>query len=476
MPSVSPQTAFRRDRDGLRDFLAYCREEARHTGSPRLASLSLAVRHIDPLAVLESVHDPAELHFYMECPAAEEAVAGADAVAAASFSGPERFAAARRFSQDLLDTAICAGDSDLPFGGPHVFCAFAFDAEQPADAPFPSALVFIPRWQVARKGDDYVAVANLIVEPQADIERLADRVWAAHRKFESYAYGGASRPKETEAPCANGAPGADVGGPGSFERSVTDALGRIGQGAYRKIVLARAVDIVRSQPFDPLESLNRLRGLYPVCHAFSFGNAAGLSFIGATPERLLRVHGGVLETEALAGSAPRGRTAREDAELGAGLLASDKDLREHALVLESIERRLRALGLDPVLPVRPRLLQLANVQHLRSPVRATLPPHVHLLDAAAELHPTPAVGGTPREPALVDIKRLEPFARGLYAGAIGWFDHRGDGELVVGLRCALIDGPRARLYAGAGIVAGSDAERERAETDVKFQAMLQALR
>jgi menaquinone-specific isochorismate synthase len=125
--------------------------------------------------------------------------------------------------------------------------------------------------------------------------------------------------------------------------------------------------------------------------------------------------------------------------------------------------------------VKPVLRGLANVQHLHTPVSAALPAGVRLLDALAQLHPTPAVGGSPREAARTQIRALEAFPRGLYGGALGWVDHRGGGEFLVGIRSALIDGVRARAYAGAGIVAGSEPEKEFAETELKFHALLDAL-
>jgi menaquinone-specific isochorismate synthase len=180
-------------------------------------------------------------------------------------------------------------------------------------------------------------------------------------------------------------------------------------------------------------------------------------------------------TEALAGSAPRGQSASEDAALTRGLLQSEKDLREHRVVLGSITRRLADLGLKLEHAANPRVLALANVQHLHTPVSAALPAGVHILDLVERLHPTPAVGGTPRDRAVAAIKRLEPFDRGLYAGPLGWVDHRGGGEFFVGIRSALIDGRTATAYAGAGIVAGSDPQKEFAETELKFKALIEAL-
>jgi menaquinone-specific isochorismate synthase len=126
-------------------------------------------------------------------------------------------------------------------------------------------------------------------------------------------------------------------------------------------------------------------------------------------------------------------------------------------------------------PSRPQLKRLSNVQHLRTPVEAALPAGVRLMDLLRSLHPTPAVGGAPRELAVPQIAQLEDFPRGLYGGAIGWIDSRGGGEFIVGLRSALVDGSRARMYAGAGIVSGSSPEKEFAETELKFKAMQDAL-
>jgi menaquinone-specific isochorismate synthase len=183
-----------------------------------------------------------------------------------------------------------------------------------------------------------------------------------------------------------------------------------------------------------------------------------------------------LETESLAGSAPRGVSASEDAMLGGELLRSEKDRREHKLVFDSICRRLQPLGLTLEFPSEPVLRKLANVQHLSTPLRATLPENVRLLDVLSRLHPTPAVGGSPREAAVPKIREIEGFSRGLYAGALGWLNARGGGEFFVGLRAALVDGVTARLFAGAGIVAGSSPEKELAETELKFRAMEEALR
>jgi menaquinone-specific isochorismate synthase len=241
-------------------------------------------------------------------------------------------------------------------------------------------------------------------------------------------------------------------------------------------VLARALDLTANAPLHPLQVLDGLRQRFPECFSFSIANGQGDSFIGASPERLVRVSQNVLEADVLAGTIRRGFGAMEDAAMGAQLLASEKDQHEHAVVLSSMLRRLKKLGLTPEQPAQPVLRKLANLQHLHTPVRAPLMDGIRLLDALAVLHPTPAVGGSPREKAVREIRGIEGFSRGLYAGALGWMNARGGGEFMVGIRSALVHGERARVYAGAGIVAGSTPDKEFAETELKFKALMDALR
>lgn len=457
--------------EALQAFLGECRAAAVRDGHAKLVSISLAVDALDPLAVLESIFEPGEPHFYAERPALATAIAGAEVALAHEARGPERFAEVQRWVADTLDHAIAVGDVAAPFGGPHFFAGFTFHDEVEPGEPFPAAFAFVPRWQVALAGSTTTAVANLLVAPDADLTALALRVWRAHRKFRGFGFqegvegDGSARP----------APKFSRRETGDYRASVARALAGIARGDFGKIVLARAQDLTAARPLHPLRMLNGLRQRFPDCYAFSFARGNGPSFIGASPERLVRVSQGRLETEALAGSARRGTGASEDAALAASLIRSEKDQREHRQVLDDILARLGPLGISPEFPAAPQVRRLANVQHLHTPVQASLPGHVTLLDVLAAMHPTPAVGGAPREAAVACIRGLEGFPRGLYAGAMGWLNARGGGEFFVGLRSALVEGNCARAYAGAGIVAGSTPDREFAETELKFKAMLDAL-
>jgi menaquinone-specific isochorismate synthase len=470
--------------DALRAFLGECCEAAQRDRRTKLVSISLAVDALDPLAVLESIFDPGEPHFYAERPSIGSAIAGAEVALAHETSGPGRFAAAQQFVDDTLAHTIAVGDVAAPFGGPHFFTAFAFHDEIETGEPFPAAQVFVPRWQVARAGDTTTAVANVPVAPDADLDALAARVWRAHAKFRKFEFAAGDLPTGVAPPSSRfvgqrdegvAAPMVSVREAGDYRAAVARALTHIAVGEFDKIVLARALDLAAPCPLHPLRVLNGLRQRFPDCYAFSLSNGRGQSFIGASPERLVRVSQGVLETEALAGSARRGASASEDAALAGALLASEKDRREQRLVLDSIVRRLAPLGLRLEFAEKPALRRLANVQHLHTPVRAALPDDARLLDALVRLHPTPAVGGSPRAAAVARIRELEGFPRGLYAGALGWLNARGGGEFLVGIRSALVDGAAARVYAGAGIVAGSSPEKEFAETELKFKALLDAL-
>lgn len=462
-----------RDEATLRRFLEGCRDAAIAKNHFQIASISLQVKHIAPLAVLQSIYEPDELHFYVERPTDDEAIAGAEAVVQATFDGADRFAGVRKFADEVLENTIAVGDLSEAFTGPHFFTAFSFEDHVAEGSPFPAAQVFVPRWQVSRSKGKYGAVANIRIDADADLDAAVARVWGAYQKFGAFDYA-----NSTQSNTSAGRPTLLERRelvPDVYPRAVEQALAEIRAGNYEKIVLARGIELTADQPWQPLDSLNRLREKYAGCFTFSFGGGAGRSFIGATPERLLQVRDGHLLTEAIAGSAPRGENASEDARHARSLLDSAKDLREHACVRDSILRRLEKAGVEGVADETPRLLPLANVQHLHTPIHAEVGDAVHVLELLQEMHPTPAVGGSPREAAVPLIRELEQIERGLYAGVVGWFNHLNEGEMVVSIRSALIDGCKAQLYAGAGIVEGSEPEKEMRETELKLNALLDTL-
>jgi menaquinone-specific isochorismate synthase len=255
-----------------------------------------------------------------------------------------------------------------------------------------------------------------------------------------------------------------------WEQAVAAAVERIKNGDLRKVVLARDLFASAEEPIDQRVLLRRLAARYPDCFTFA---CAGL--VGATPELLIRRQGSEVSSLVLAGTKPRGATPADDARLGEELTSSLKENEEHRYAAASLRDALAPLCETLAVQEVPELIKYANVQHLGTAVHGTLAVHRSALALAAAVHPTAAVGGTPTSTAVELIRELENMDRERYAGPVGWMDAEGNGEWGIALRSAQIDGHRARLFAGCGIVAGSDPAAELAETQVKFRPMQTAL-
>jgi menaquinone-specific isochorismate synthase len=258
-----------------------------------------------------------------------------------------------------------------------------------------------------------------------------------------------------------------------WEQAVAVAVERIRNGELRKVVLARDLFAFADAPIDPRVLLRRLAARYPDCYTFA---CAGL--VGATPELLIRRRGSEVSSLVLAGTKPRGATPAEDTRLGEELRSSVKENEEHRYAAASLREALAPLCETLAVQEGPDLIKYANVQHLGTRVQGTLavnPGARSALALVAAVHPTAAVGGTPASTAVELIRELENMDRERYAGPVGWMDAEGNGEWGIALRCAQIAGNRARLFAGGGIVAGSDPAAELAETQIKFRPMQTAL-
>jgi menaquinone-specific isochorismate synthase len=259
--------------------------------------------------------------------------------------------------------------------------------------------------------------------------------------------------------------------PESWCELVEQATKAMADGSLRKVALAREVVVTADAPFDRSSVLSRLRTTYPGCHLYSVDG-----FVGASPELLVSRAGDVVRSHPMAGTAARGGDPASDARLAASLLASTKDREEHQITIDMVHDTLLNWCSYIDYEAEPSIVPVANVQHLATLVEGRLSqPAPSVLELVTALHPTPAVCGSPRDEALAFILEHEGFDRGRYAGAVGWVDGHGNGSWAVSLRCAALDGPVARLYAGNGIVADSDPATELAETRAKFQAMLSAL-
>jgi isochorismate synthase len=264
-------------------------------------------------------------------------------------------------------------------------------------------------------------------------------------------------------------------GPEAWQDAVAHAVAEIDAGAFEKVVLARRSDYEQPEPIDSPAVLRSLGERYPGCRIFSF-RAGDSTWLGASPELLVELEQGTVRAASLAGSRPRGDDPIADRRLAEELLDSRKERAEHGFVVSAIAGALAPVCSGVEMPPAPSLMRMANIQHLYTPVTGIVRPGVDILDLVSRVHPTPAVGGWPRESTFDAIRRLEQMDRGWYAAPIGWVDLNGDGEFAVALRSARVSGSRATLFAGAGIVAGSVPEQELAEIELKFRPMREALK
>lgn len=449
------------------------RRAAAHQPDGALAAVTAEVHaDIDPTAVVAASRRTGEPWFALEQPDRERsALAALGCVLALEATGPERFARLAARWRRLAATAVCdpvdgpRGSGLVAVGG----FAFADDGGQtPEWAGFAPASLHVPEVAFARRGDDVrVTVAARVCpddDPDDVLARLRARV--AGLRFDAL-------PLWDPAP-ASRARVVSVMPPAHYEQAVARATERIAAGDLQKIVLAREVDVHAGAPHDPGAILGVLREEFPSCFVFAVGRGDA-TLVAASPELLVRRDGMRAGTLALAGSTRRSAEPSVDRHLGEQLLASAKDREEHAIVIRRISEALAPLSVWVTAPEQPVTVQMTNIQHLATPIRAQLAGPVSALTLAGTLHPTPAVGGEPLAVAAPMIPALEGLERGWYAGPVGWVDTNEDGEFCVALRCALLRGEIARLYAGVGVVRESDPAAELAETDVKLQALLPVL-
>jgi len=354
-------------------------------------------------------------------------------------TGPSRIGEADAWWRAFAGRMDISDEVGVPGTGPVAFASFTFSA--------------------ASEG-------SVLVVPRAVVGRQDGLAWVT--EFSSGDGPAAIRPVR---PVRPGGPLRYLDGSTPAEQYravVAEAVRRMRAGALQKAALAHDVFVVGDTALDARFLLAGLAQRYPTCWSFSVDG-----LVGATPELLVRRTGDTVHSRVLAGTMwPDG-----SADLAGRLLHSDKDRREHAYAVDSLAATLRPLCASLDVPVEPAVLALSNVSHLASDVRGRLPTvaPASLLQLAEAVHPTAAVGGTPRATALALIDELEGMDRGRYAGPVGWVDANGDGELGVALRCAQLEGPFARLFAGCGVVADSDPDVEVREAAAKLLAVREAL-
>jgi isochorismate synthase len=462
-----------RDRDRLARHLVEAVRRARAgRGRGVLAGLSVRVDGaLDPCAVAFASRAPGEPAFCIEQPDRDASAIGAlGCVVALEADGAGRFEAVSDGWGALAAEAV-ADPPDGPRGAGLVGVGgFAFAGAGGSSrhwAGFPPASLHVPEVALARRGDD----VRLTLAALATADDSAEGLLA---RLEARVAGLRAAPLPLLDPAPTGRfEVASALPPEHYEAAVAGAAGRIRAGALEKIVLAREVAVHAPAPHDAAATFGVLREAFPACTVFCATRGAS-AFVAASPELLIRREGLRASTIALAGSTRRSADPAVDAHLGERLLRSDKDRDEHGIVARRIERTLHPHSVWVTVAGEPVIVKVANIQHLASPIRAQLAAPVPVVRLAGLLHPTPAVGAEPRAAAGL-IPALEGLDRGWYAGPVGWTDLAGDGEFCVALRCALLTGEVARLYAGVGVVRDSDPAAELAETEVKLGALLPVL-
>lgn len=391
--------------------------------------------------------------------------------------GKDRFQQIQQQAQELFIDAVI-DEAERPLPGPRLFGGFSFIDDFTPDNTwsihYPAQFI-LPHYQLAQQDGQSWLTLNAILPPDETPESLLTELRAAL----------AARLEMLLTPRREGTEGSRampkarrIEYPMSYqdwETMITHATQTMQNGPLNKAVLSRVCEIRYAQKVDVDGALAYLNATYPDCYRFLFEPRPFHAFYGATPELIVGVNGRSLTTMGLAGSIGRGKTPAQDNALAQELLNSAKNQHEHALVVQSIRRRLAPLTSELTIPEQPGILQLGYIQHLFTPIQATLKQADGVLPILQTLHPTPALGGQPRELAMPFISQAEPVPRGWYGAPVGWLDHHLDGAFGVAIRSAITQDRRVWLYAGAGIVADSDPKAEWDETALKFRPMLNAL-
>ncbi|RDI44377.1 isochorismate synthase [Falsibacillus pallidus] len=378
-----------------------------------------------------------------------------------------RFFEAESEWKRLIDDAVIDNPSDIPGTGPLLFGGYSFDplSEKEEEwADYAASQFYLPRHMLTiSQGKKYLTVNILCMpnnEEESAIQTDINDLLSMGEKVQGMKSGEEASIEEINKE--------------AWIQAVEDVIEKLRAGELQKVVLARKIKAVFKETIKPPNVLEALLNEQPDSFTFAFESGESC-FIGASPERLIRKNGSKVLSTCLAGSIRRGTADEEDNRLGLELLNDQKNLQEHAFVVRMIESVFAKYCKDVEIPEGPTLLKLRDIQHLYTPVVGTIDEETPLSALIQSLHPTPALGGEPREKAMEVIRQKEKMDRGLYAAPIGWFDYRGNGEFAVAIRSGLLKNNEAFLYAGCGVVADSDPLSEYTETRIKLKPMLRAV-
>jgi isochorismate synthase len=437
---------------------------------PIMASLVLPAPMYDPLDFFAQGSADGERLFWSR-PGTAFAMAGLGSAWAVEGRGNGRFTQTATAWRTLCADAVVEAPADTIGVGPILLGGFAFDPAPPAGPGwdgYPDARLVLPRYLLSNiDGATWLTINAVLAPGDRPAAVLAAVAEACPRLLGPNSADRAAGTSPAALQVRDLLPAVD------WQAIVGSVRTDIRAGRLDKAVLARAIQAQADGRFDPVAALARLREQYPSC--FNFAVARGdRCFLGASPERLVRLRDGLVSTMCLAGSIARGASEEEDRRLGDALLASAKERAEHEFVVRDLRTGLADICEALVPASTPVLLKVRNIQHLVTMVGGKVAAGRTILDLVERLHPTPAVGGSPRRTALALIREQERLDRGWYAGPLGWLDRRGEGEVTVAIRSALLRGAEASLFAGCGIVADSDPAEEYVESCLKLRPMLSA--
>ncbi|PLS14961.1 isochorismate synthase [Bacillus sp. M6-12] len=368
-----------------------------------------------------------------------------------------------------IQDGVKSGILNIAATGPLLFGGYSFDPEKSSSAlwdQFGDNLFYLPKFMVTVTNGETYLTTNVICCPEdrADlyIKLLRERELLLKENFYSVAE---AEPEITDAEEVETE---------QWKQAVANSIEEIKTTELDKVVLAREMRLTFSNSVSSEVVLKTIMDEQPESFIFCLESGSDC-FLGATPERLVKKTGNEIFSTCLAGSIARGKTSMEDEQLGEELLADEKNLMEHQYVVSMIADALGSLCNEITVPEKPKLLKLRHIQHLYTPVSGIGKKEASIFKMIEKLHPTPALGGLPKDKAVVIIREAELLERGFYAAPIGWTDGYGNGEFAVGIRSALIQGKNASLFAGCGIVENSNPESEYKETQIKFKPMLSAL-
>jgi menaquinone-specific isochorismate synthase len=444
--------------------------EAKRKQHKVLFSEVVEVDNINPLSFYQAgrEHYLGERFFWQD-PNKEIILTGLGKVEKLQMAAAEsRFTNVENSWTSLMENAVKTGVLNKVGTGPLLFGGFSFDhnkSESPMWDQFGDNLFYIPTFMLSIVNGQAYFTTNFICSPEDHVQLFMKMINERDTLLSTSAsleYKHHEIMEQTEI------------APEQWKDTVTKAIEEIKETDLDKLVLAREMRLIFKDPVLSEQVLQNLAVEQQTSFIFSL-EAGSDCFIGASPERLIKKTGKEMFSTCLAGSIARGRDRQEDERLGSELLHDRKNLMEHQYVVSMIGDAMKSVCNSVSIPEKPVLMKNRHIQHLYTPIKGTCNEHVSIFEMIKKLHPTPALGGMPKEKAVRRIREVELLQRGFYAGPIGWADSYGNGEFAVAIRSALLQGKEASLFAGCGIVEDSTPESEYMETSIKFKPMLSAL-